>query len=136
MALLLNPERRLASYHLTSSLLGIAFAAIVLWLLRCDHLQVLLGAFWIGVSALVLLLGLWPGLLDGLAAMAGISYSPALLLLIAVLVLLIKALHADIASTRLERQIRTLNQRLAVLQVSAAREMPPPVQQGDDSVPR
>jgi len=87
VALLLNPERRLASYHLTSSLLGIAFAAIVLWLLRRDHLQVLLGAFWIGVSALVLLLGLWPGLLDGLAAMAGISYSPALLLLIAVLVL-------------------------------------------------
>ncbi|NBQ88472.1 MAG: DUF2304 family protein, partial [Betaproteobacteria bacterium] len=86
--MLLNPERRLASYHLTSSLLGIAFAAIVLWLLRRDQLQALLGAFWIGVSALVLLLGLWPGLLDGLAGMAGINYPPALLLLIAVLVLL------------------------------------------------
>lgn len=108
----------MASFHLTSAFLGVAFAALVFWLLRRDHLQVMLGAFWMAVSLLVLLLGLWPGLLDGLAGFAGISYPPALLLLMAVLVLLIKALHADIVSTRLERQLRALNQRIATLQVA------------------
>jgi len=33
-------------------------------------------------------------------------------------VLLIKALHADMLSTRLERDIRRLNQRLAILELA------------------
>jgi uncharacterized small protein (DUF1192 family) len=39
-----------------------------------------------------------------------------LLLLLACIVLLVKALHSDMVNTRIERDVRRLNQRLALLQ--------------------
>ena len=103
------------SLQITTSLLGLGFALVIFHLLRRDHLYILHGLFWIIVAALAALLGLWPGLIDRLAGWVGISYSPALLLLAAVLVLLIKALHSDITQTQLERQLRRLNQRVAMM---------------------
>jgi hypothetical protein len=37
-------------------------------------------------------------------------------------VLLVKALHADIVNTRIERQVRRLNQRLAIYELELERE--------------
>ena len=48
--------------------------------------------------------------------MLGISYPPAILLLLACVVLFLKALHADMMNTRIERDVRRLNQRLAMLE--------------------
>lgn len=108
------------SLHLTTALLGLGLAVVILWLLRRDHLHVVHGLFWLGVAALAALLGVWPGLIDKLAVIAGISYPPALLFLTAAIVLLIKALHADILNTRVEREVRRLNQRLALLELERA----------------
>ena len=73
------------------------------------------GLFWITIAALAALLGLWPGLIDRVATWIGISYPPAALLLAAVLVLLVKSLYSDITHTQLERQLRRVNQRIALL---------------------
>ena len=105
----------MATLQITTSLLGVGFALLILHLLRRDHLYILHGLFWIIVAASAALLGLWPGLIDRLASWASISYPPALLLLAAVLVLLVKALHSDITHTQLERQLRRLNQRVAMM---------------------
>jgi hypothetical protein len=101
--------------QITTSLLGLGLALIILHLLRRDHIYILHGLFWITIAALAALLGLWPGLINRIAGWVGISYPPAALLLGAVLVLLVKALYADITQTRLERQLRRLNQRIALL---------------------
>ena len=101
---------------MTTALLGLGLAAVILVLVRRDHLYVLHGLFWVVVAAAAALLGAWPGLIDRLALMAGISYPPALLLLGVAIVLLIKALHADMLNTRIERDVRRLNQRLALLE--------------------
>ena len=77
-------------------------------------------AIMIVVAALGALLGLWPGLIDSAARLVGISYAPAALLLGAVVVLFIKALYADMMQTRLERQLRRLNQRIAMLELGKA----------------
>lgn len=58
-------------------------------------------------------------MINRLAAVLGISYPPAMLLLLASIVLLIKALHADMVNTRIERDVRRLNQRLAMLEADA-----------------
>ena len=50
----------------------------------------------------------------------GISYPPALLLLVAVVIVLVKTLHTDIVNTRVERDVRRLNQRLAILEADNA----------------
>ncbi|AYM97610.1 DUF2304 domain-containing protein [Acidovorax sp. 1608163] len=106
----------MASLQLTTTLMGIGLAALILHLIRRDHLYVMHGLFWVLVAGAAALLGAWPGLIDKLAALLGISYPPALLLLLACMVLLVKSLHSDMVNTRIERDVRRLNQRLALLQ--------------------
>lgn len=109
----------MASLQITTGLLGLGLSIVIMYLLRRDHIYILHGLFWILVAALAALLGLWPGLIDRIAGLVGISYPPAALLLGAVLVLLVKSLYSDITQTRLERQLRRLNQRIALLDVNA-----------------
>lgn len=106
----------MASLQLTTTLMGIGLAALILHLIRRDHLYVMHGLFWVMVAGAAAVMGAWPGLIDKLAALLGISYPPALLLLLACMVLLVKSLHSDMVNTRIERDVRRLNQRLALLQ--------------------
>ncbi|KRD42152.1 hypothetical protein ASE52_21030 [Acidovorax sp. Root275] len=106
----------MAPLQITTTLLGIGLAAVILLLVRRDHLYLLHGLFWILVAGAAAVLGVWPGLIDRLAVVVGISYPPALLLLVAVVIVLVKTLHTDIVNTRVERDVRRLNQRLAILE--------------------
>lgn len=115
----------MATLQFTTLLLGIGLSAAILLLLRRDHLQFGHGLFWISVACAAAVLGLWPGLIDLLARLAGIAYPPAFLLLVAIVVLLVKALHADIVNTRIERQVRRLNQRLAIYELEQQRDRTP-----------
>jgi hypothetical protein len=100
--------------HLTVALIGFGLAATILYLLRRDHLYLRDGLFWIGVALMSLLLGVWPRLIDGLGKVAGVLYPPALFLMLAVVILTLKALLTDIECTRLRRDVRRLNQRMAL----------------------
>ncbi|EHL22120.1 MULTISPECIES: DUF2304 domain-containing protein [unclassified Acidovorax] len=104
------------SLQITTSLMGIGLAVLILYLIRRDHLYLMHGLFWVVVAAAAAVLGAWPGLIDRLARWTGFSYPPALLLLLACMVLVVKALHADMVNTRIERDVRRLNQRLALLE--------------------
>ncbi|MBF5003882.1 DUF2304 domain-containing protein [Diaphorobacter caeni] len=106
----------MASLQTTTMLLGVGLAILILYLIRRDHLYLMHGLFWVAVAAAAALLGAWPGLVDRIAYSVGISYPPALLLLFACIVLFVKALHADMVNTRIERDVRRLNQRLAMLE--------------------
>lgn len=110
----------MAPLQITTTLLGIGLAAVILLLVRRDHLYLLHGLFWILVAGAAAILGVWPGLIDRLAVIVGISYPPALLLLVAVVIVLVKTLHTDIVNTRVERDVRRLNQRLAILEADNA----------------
>lgn len=101
----------------TTSVLGAGLAFLILFLLRRDHLYLRDALFWVSAAAFSLIFGLSPRLMDRLAALAGVSYSPTFFLLIAVLVLLIKALMSDLAITSLRRDLRRLNQRVALLEI-------------------
>ena len=110
----------MAPLQITTTLLGIGLAAVILLLVRRDHLYLLHGLFLILVAGAAAVLGVWPGLIDRLAVVVGISYPPALLLLVAVVIVLVKTLHTDIVNTRVERDVRRLNQRLAILEADNA----------------
>ena len=109
----------MAQLQITTSLLGIGLAVFILYLLRLDHLHLVHGLFWIGVAACAAILGLWPGVTDLLARTFGFAYPPALALLLGMLLLIIKALHADIQSTQLKRELKRLNQRIAMIEVQS-----------------
>ena len=100
-------------YHLLVTVLGIGLALTILTLIRRDHIHLRQGLFWTVVAVASLVFGIWPGLIDFLSQAVGIAYSPALLFLAAIVVR-IRALFTDIALTQLKRDVRRLNQRIAL----------------------
>ncbi|BEP95502.1 hypothetical protein GmRootA79_38860 [Acidovorax sp. A79] len=96
--------------------MGTGLAVLILYLIRRDHLYLMHGLSWAVAAGVAAVLGAWPGLIDRLAGWAGFGYPPALLLLLACVLLVVKALHADMVNTRIERDMRRLNQRLALLE--------------------
>jgi hypothetical protein len=100
-------------FHLFTAMIGVGLALTILYLIRRDHLYLRQGLFWIVVAIISLALGLWPYLVDKVGALFGISYSPALLFVVAIAVLTVRSLQTDIALTRMRRDLRRLNQRIA-----------------------
>jgi hypothetical protein len=76
--------------------------------------------FWIAVATISLLFGTWPYFIDLLGTALEVAYPPTLLLLAAVIVLILKALFGDIALTKVRRDLRRLNQRIALIEASRA----------------
>lgn len=103
-------------YQFSSAVLGIALGAAILVLVRRDHLQLSHALFWLGLAASSVVFGLFPSLSDRIGGALGISYGPTLVMLIAIAALIIRTLVADIHATRLERRLRRLTQRLAILE--------------------
>ena len=118
-----NVKSEMISLHLTTALLGIGLAVLILHLIRRDHLYLMHGLFWVAVAGTAAVLGAWPRLTDWLGRLLDIRYPPALLLLLACMVLFVKALHADMVNTRIERDVRRLNQRLAMLEADIERNL-------------
>ncbi len=124
------------SYHLTSAILGIAFAAIVILLVRRDHLRIRYSVWWLFIAAVALLLGLFPGLVDRLGGLLGVAYPPTLLLVLGIAALLIKMLYMDIEHSRLERNLRRLTQRIAMYETESRESRPGPQRQALGSTAR
>jgi hypothetical protein len=103
-------------YHLTVLVIGFGLAAGILYLVRRDHIYIRQGMFWILIAVITLAFAIWPRLIDVLGVALGIAYPPTLLLLTAIVVLFVKALLGDIALTRVSRDLRRLNQRMALLE--------------------
>lgn len=99
--------------------LGIGLALTILYLIRRDRIHLREGFFWFAVAALSILLGSWPRLIDRIAAAVGIAYPPALLFLLTIIVLLLRLLLTDMALARTRRDLRRLNQRLALYETGA-----------------
>lgn len=108
------------TYQLTSMAIGVSLAAIILFLVRRDHLHGPYAIWWIGTAATVALLGLFPRLFDNLAVKLGVSYPPILAIVLGFGLLLLKMLTMDLDRSRQERLIRRLAQRLAMLEAQEA----------------
>ncbi len=102
--------------HIVSAFLGLSTAGVILFLLRKDALSVAYSLWWLFVTIGLVILSLFPALVDALGRLLGVHYPPVLLLIGALCVVLIKLLFMDIDRSRQERQIRLLFQRLAILE--------------------
>ena len=102
--------------HLLMGALGVGLGVAILLLVRRDHLYIRHGVFWMAVALGSVVLGVWPNLVDRIGEVTGVAYPPALLLLLAVIMLIIRAVIVDIAFTRLRREVRLLNQKIALME--------------------
>lgn len=102
--------------QITAALLGLALAGSILYLVRRDHLHGPYALWWLIVAAATLVLGFVPRTIDWLAHLSGIAYPPVLPIIIGLSLILLRLLQLDIERSRQERQIRRLNQKLAILE--------------------
>ncbi len=109
--------------HLLMGALGVGLGVAILLLVRRDHLYIRHGLFWMAVALGSVVLGVWPNLVDRIGQVTGVAYPPALLLLLAIMMLIIRAVIVDIAFTRLRREVRLLNQKIALMESEVRIEM-------------
>lgn len=104
------------TYNWITATLGLGAATIIVLLMRRNALYTRYSMWWFATAALVLALGLFPGISDKIAAYFNIGYPPALIFAMAIVLLVIKMLFMDIDRSDQELRIRRLTQRIALLQ--------------------
>lgn len=102
----------------TAALIGLSIGGLILWLVRKNHLHGPYAIWWILVAIGVILLGLFPRVVNPVAGWLGVSYPPILAIVLALAALLVKVLTMDLERTRQEIMLRRLTQRLAMLEGS------------------
>ena len=106
--------------QLTSAAIGILLAGAILYLVRRDHMHGSYALWWLAIAAAILVLGVFPPVIDWLGRVTGISYPPILPIIVGIGMILIRMLRTDIERSRQERQLRRLAQKLAILEQELA----------------
>jgi hypothetical protein len=104
------------TYQWITAALGVLIAGSILYLVRRDHLHGPYAIWWLLVALMTTVLGIWPQLVDKLGHALGVAYPPALLLVLAQGMMLVKILTMDIERSRQERRLRRLAQHMAILE--------------------
>ena len=110
------------NYPVSAALVGLTLAILILYLLRRDQLYLRDALFWLVTALASIALALFPGLVDVVGHFAGVAYPPALVLAVVCVVLTLKALLSDIAITQLRKDVRRLNQRVALVNAESRQD--------------
>jgi hypothetical protein len=87
----------------------------VLRLVRRRQMRSKYAVLWLFVAAILLILGVFPLLLDRISEAVGIAYPPALLFLAALILLFMVVIQFSWEISRLEDRTRTLAEEVALL---------------------
>lgn len=90
---------------------------ILLRVLRSGQLREKYAALWVILGAVIIVLGVWPGLLEDVARLVGVQLASNLLFFLAILLLLGVTLHLSLAVSKLEEQTRTLAEEVSILRL-------------------
>lgn len=99
-----------------SAIIGLLVGSSIIFLIRKDRLLVRHGVGWIFVAFGLIVLGLFPGLIDRAAQWAGVAYPPTLAMILGFAALILKALISDIEASRSDVRVTRLVQRVAMLE--------------------
>jgi len=89
---------------------------VIFELIRSRRLQERYAMLWLLTGIVILILGLWRGLLSTIADSGGIAYPPSALFVLAAFFILLLLLHYSTVISTLSDQNRILAQRLALLE--------------------
>lgn len=95
---------------------SVALMGFVIEAIRRSHLNVRYAVLWLGAGGVLLVLSLYRPLLDWVARLCGVYYSPSLLFGLAFLFLLVIVLHYSLVISSHRDSIRRLAQALAMLE--------------------
>jgi hypothetical protein len=115
------------SANVTLGILGSAVVLVaIVEMMRRHRLREKYAVIWFFVALAVLVLAIFPGLLNGLAALLGVAVPANLLFFAGSLVLLVLTLQHSYELGRLEEKTRTLAEEVALLRLELRDEERPP----------
>jgi len=95
-------------------LLGLILICSIMYLLVKRRINDRHSLFWFIGAFIILILSLFPEILEMLANMVGIDYPPSLLFLFAILVILAIVLYQSMQISVLQERLRELTQQMAI----------------------
>ena len=95
--------------------ISVCVSCYILYLVKRNLIYLPYTLFWLTVSLIVLILGIFPSINIRIASFLGIEYYPILPVLGAILLLFIKNLYQDIELSKKEQKIRRLIQEIGIL---------------------
>ena len=101
---------------LLTGTIGIATALTIVILIRRDRLHVRYGLWWMAAAVAFALLGVFPRVVDQIAAYLQVAYPPVLALTLGLVILVIKILVMDLERSRNTVRLNRLVQRIALLE--------------------
>ncbi|WP_454192436.1 DUF2304 domain-containing protein [Paenibacillus sp. Marseille-Q7038] len=100
--------------YFVSFCISLAFATTILYLIRKRKLKEQYALLWLLMSAIMMILSLFPSILDELAVRIHIFYAPSLLYLLSVVAILFILLHLTITVSSLTNRVVVLTQTLGL----------------------
>lgn len=115
--------------------IAVAVLVTVIVLIRSRLLREKYAALWMLVGLLVVVLALFPRVLEVLSRAVGVAIPSNLLFVLAILLLLGVALHLSLEVSRLDEETRVLSEESAILRLQVERleqaVLPPRPAEGD-----
>lgn len=102
--------------RLTVFCLGFIFALTNGYLLIKRKLTERFSILWLFIFVLIMLISIFPTVLNQVAYLLGVTYPPSLLYLMAILGMLSIMIYQSIQLTVLDQKVRTMSQTLAILE--------------------
>ena len=94
---------------------SILFILIILKLVREEKLDEKYSILWLFTGLIILIVSIFPNILTALAQLCGVYYPPALLFLLAIIVLGTCIIHVSVVITKQNKMIVRLNQEIGII---------------------
>ncbi len=107
--------------HLIALVAGAISCSVMFELLRRRQLKEKYAVLWLVVGVSMVVLAVFPGLLDLTARLLGVQSGPNLLMFVAALVLLLVCVHLSWEVSRLEDKSRALAEEIGLLRLELDR---------------
>ena len=107
--------------HAVIAVMTLVSLLVIARLVRIRQLRAKYAFIWLTVGIFLIVLAIWPGLLDDVSSLLGVYYAPTTLFIVALLFLLLLAVHFSWELSRLEERTRVLTEELALRDVGAPR---------------
>lgn len=104
------------------ALLTTGTVLFLLALVRTRRLRAKYALLWLATSVVMILLAIFPGVLDRFSTAVGVQYGPTTLFSGAIILLLLVCMHFSWELSRLEEKARSLAEELALRTLSYDRE--------------
>jgi hypothetical protein len=115
---------------ITTVVFGALILGVIVELLRRRRLREKYAFIWLFTGSLVIVLAVFPGGLDRVAGYLGVASGVSLVLFLAVVFLLVIAIHLSWEVSQLEEETRSISEEIALLRLELERCRP------DASAPR